>query len=334
MSVSRANATGRFLLVAGVVLLLCITIGAASAQRCAQTCTFTPDAKIMARRDALLKLDGDSAKVIDQLTKALGDKDPLVTRTAARMLGDRVPGGLPGLTKALRSKDLLTRRIAALGMGAMGPDAIEPLAGALKDESPFVRQAAVISLATIRPSGPQILALLTDAGRDEDGFVSNAALRATAGAFALLDTIRLPKEGWKFVTDAERVGEDGNWFASDFDDSGWSDIEIEAVWQDFGHDYIGWSWYRRTIELPARDNAPRVEMLFEGVDESAWLWVNGQFIGAHDIGATGWDKPFRLDVTEALKWGQPNQITVRAMNTAHAGGIWRPVRILVMELAQ
>ncbi len=328
MSRTGRDFTHRFLPTAGVALLLCITIGAASAQMA------TPNAKAMARRAALLKLDGDSPKVIAQLTKALGDKNPLVKRAAARMLGDRAPGGLAGLTAALRSKDMLTRRIAALGIGAMGPGATDPLAAALKDESPFVRQAAVIGLACIRPSGPQILGLLTDAGRDTDGFVSNAALRATSNAFTTLDSIRLPKDGWKFVTDDKRVGEDGKWFAADFDDSAWNDIGIEATWQSFGHEYIGWSWYRRTVDLPARDKAPRVEMLFEGVDESAWLWINGQYIGAHDMGATGWDKPFRLDVTEALKWGEPNQITIRAMNTAHAGGIWRPVHILVMELAQ
>jgi len=67
------------------------------------------------------------------------------------------------------------------------------------------------------------------------------------------------------------------------------------------------------------------------VDECAWVWVNGQYVGQHDIGPVGWDQPFRLDITKNVTWGQKNQITVRAMNTAMAGGIWRPVVIEVLK---
>jgi len=192
----------------------------------------------------------------------------------------------------------------------------------------------VLGLARVRPSSPRVIELLTQAGRDEAVLVSDAALKASKYAFTVLDSIRLPKEGWKFTTDPERVGEERKWFAADFDDSGWAEILIEKAWTQQGYNYIGWSWYRRTIDLPAREAAPRVVMAFEGVDESAWLWVNGQYVGAHDIGPTGWDKPFQLEITDQIRWGQPNQITVRAMNTAAAGGIWLPVHIMVLEPAQ
>lgn len=313
----------RFLLIAGMTFLLCIAIGAASAQM------VTPDAKAMSRRAALLKLDGNGAQVIGKLTKALGDKDPLVARTAARLLGRCGKSALPALDKALGNPDVQVRRIACAGLASIGEDAVESLARALTDDNPLVRQAAVFALARI-PANARIVELLTEAGTDEAGVVSQAAIRALASSFTILDKTPLPKAGWKFRTDPERVGEDGKWFAVDFDDTDWDDIEIEKAWTQQGYDYIGWSWYRRTIDLPARDKAGRVEMLFEGVDESAWLWVNGQYIGVHDIGPEGWNKAFRLDVTDALKWGEANQITVRAMNTAHAGGIWKPVHIVVL----
>ena len=51
----------------------------------------------------------------------------------------------------------------------------------------------------------------------------------------------------------------------------------------------------------------------------------------HDDGPAGWDQAFTLDVTKELVWGKRNQITVRAMNTAHAGGIWKPVLIEVLK---
>ena len=103
------------------------------------------------------------------------------------------------------------------------------------------------------------------------------------------------------------------------------------AWQKAGVQYIGVAWYRRTIDLPAKPKHVAVEMRFKGVDECAWVWVNGVYVGDHDLGPTGWDKEFTLDVTKELKWGAKNQITVRAMNTAHAGGIWRPVVIEVLQ---
>ena len=293
-----------------------------------------PDPQAIARRQALLRIEAPRPQALARLTKALDDRDPLVARTAARLLGHYGEAALPGLRTALKSPDVQVRRSACASLGEVGPLGVEALSDALRDDSPYVRQAAVVALGRIRPSSGEIIGLLTDAGKDPDALVSETALQAVKFAFTVLDSISLPREGWKFRTDPDRVGEDGKWFAVDFDDSGWAEIQIEKAWTEQGYDYIGWSWYRRTIELPAREGQARAELAFEGVDESAWVWVNGQYLGAHDIGPTGWDKPFRLDASGALKWGQPNQITVRAMNTAMAGGIWRPVHILVLEPAQ
>ena len=79
--------------------------------------------------------------------------------------------------------------------------------------------------------------------------------------------------------------------------------------------------------MPPLEEFDRVEMLFEGVDESGWVWINGQFAGSHDIGPSGWDVPFALEITDHVEWGGRNQITVQVMNTAAMGGIWRPVTV-------
>jgi len=39
-------------------------------------------------------------------------------------------------------------------------------------------------------------------------------------------------------------------------------------------------------------------------------------------------------VTDLLRWGEENQVTVRAMNTAAAGGIWQPITIMALKLAE
>ena len=74
-----------------------------------------------------------------------------------------------------------------------------------------------------------------------------------------------------------------------------------------------------------------MEIHFGAVDEAAWVWLNGKYIGQHDVGLAGWNKPFNLDITQEIQWGAENQLTVRVEDTAHAGGIWKPVSIEILK---
>jgi hypothetical protein len=287
-----------------------------------------------ARRLALLKLSPTDAKAVPRLRRALQDNDPVVARTAARLMVGHAQPDLPALKVALASSDMLVRRTIAMGLGDIGPPALDLLAEALVDPHVLVRRGAACSIGRVRPHSERVLELLAEAGRDEDAGVRETVLLVSRSFFTKLDETRLPKDGWKFRLDPQRAGEDEKWYAVELDDAAWDDSEIEQAWQLLGYDYVGSAWYRRTIELPARDAPDKVELAFGGVDESAWVWVNGQSAGEHDIGPTGWDKPFNLDVTGLVKWGEANQITVRAMNTAARGGIWRPIRIVTFALAE
>jgi beta-galactosidase/beta-glucuronidase len=53
-------------------------------------------------------------------------------------------------------------------------------------------------------------------------------------------------------------------------------------------------WYRLVCELPARGAGERSVLHFGAVDSSATVWVNGQFVGAHEGGYT----PFAFDITD------------------------------------
>jgi hypothetical protein len=66
---------------------------------------------------------------------------------------------------------------------------------------------------------------------------------------------------------------------------------------------------------------------FGAVDESAWVYLNGEFAGEHDIGEAGWDKPFGIDVTKAIQPGA-NVLAVRVLDRVLGGGIWKPVELL------
>ena len=64
-------------------------------------------------------------------------------------------------------------------------------------------------------------------------------------------------------------------------------------------------------------------------DEMLNLYVNGELAGEHDVGPEGWDKRFFIDVTSQAVPGKDNLIAVRVIDTTRAGGLWKPVKLVV-----
>lgn len=155
----------------------------------------------------------------------------------------------------------------------------------------------------------------------------------SAAGLRLASRHPLPRTGWRFHVDPERTGDLRGWHQANLNTEGWQEAEIETAWEAFlGEPYIGAGWYRRTIEAPELPEGGAAYLQFGGVDESCWVWVNGHYVGSHDVGPQGWDAPFELEITPALRPGE-NVVVVRAMNTAFAGGVWRPVHLAVHEPA-
>ena len=66
------------------------------------------------------------------------------------------------------------------------------------------------------------------------------------------------------------------------------------------------------------------------MDENYTLWINGQYIGDNvDAGTSMWDKSVNVEITGKFNEGQSNHIVVRVKNTTGAGGIWKPVCVIV-----
>ncbi|MBQ6598006.1 MAG: hypothetical protein IJH79_10690, partial [Lentisphaeria bacterium] len=59
--------------------------------------------------------------------------------------------------------------------------------------------------------------------------------------------------------------------------------------------------------------------------------LNGKYVGQHDAGLIGWDKPFDLNITDEINWGGENVLAVRVEDTVAAGGIWKPVVINLVK---
>ncbi|MGI5817383.1 MAG: HEAT repeat domain-containing protein [Armatimonadota bacterium] len=314
---------------------------------------------VVERRAEVLQAAERGTEGIPLLERALQDESPLVRRAAIRglmALGEPARGAVAG---ALENDDIVVRRAALVSLvGDPTPAALPHLERALSDADVNLREIAVRLLLAVTPRTDEVIALLEKADQDEAPRVHGPAALALAemapgmepfeieppdkvllldrpemadqaGRIVTVMEIPLPRDGWRFRTDARIEGHRENWFGEDYDDGDWRDISIETAWTT---GYIGVGWYRREIELPDRPEHIAAELLFEGVDESAWVWVNGVYVGGQDIGASGWNQPFRVDVTDELRWGAVNQITVRAKNTAAAGGIWRPVTLEALAL--
>jgi hypothetical protein len=147
----------------------------------------------------------------------------------------------------------------------------------------------------------------------------------------------LPTDGWRFRTDPGQAGHVQNWFAPALDAADWQPIVIGKWWHDalpdtVGH-FEGIAWYRFEFTAPEKPGGDFNEAVlhFEAVDESTWVWVNGEYAGEHNIGPAGWNVPFDVEVGSFVRWGQRNQLTVRVLNTAGAGGIYKPVEFQVLK---
>ncbi|MCC7491082.1 MAG: HEAT repeat domain-containing protein [Fimbriimonadaceae bacterium] len=309
-----------------------------------------PDAA--ARRQAVLALRTKGAAAVPALQQALADPNNLVRRAAARVLSGLGEPGRPALRAALGNSDALVRRIAVGALLASADTAALAVAAeVLQDPDELLRLSVVSALAAWQPRTEAVLKLLQQAKQDASLEVRRPAQEAlwpfhkesllfrqrpdikdVLTRVKVTATVAVPPEGWWFRLDPTETGHEQNWFAPALPTADWKPIVAGQYWQQAGYEYEGVAWYRRNLTLPARPEHQAAELSFQAVDESAWVWINGEYVGQHDIGPLGWDKPFALDVSGALRWGQDNQITVRVLNTKFAGGIWKPVQIECLAL--
>ncbi len=170
-------------------------------------------------------------------------------------------------------------------------------------------------------------------GKEPSNSIPADALPLEDGETAVIVAeIPLPRDDWRFRKDPDDVGRKESWYAPDHGEEEWAPIGIGDYWDSFGIKYTGFAWYRRTFTLPEQPpRGTKVELAFDAVDEMAWVWLNGELAGEYfEYGPAGWTEPFFFDVSKLVRWGQPNQITVRVQNTVAGGGIYKPVNLRVV----
>ena len=87
----------------------------------------------------------------------------------------------------------------------------------------------------------------------------------------------------------------------------------KALGRNFPETSIG--WYQRTFDIPATDEGLRISIEFDGVFRDAVVLFNGFYLGRNLSGYA----PFSFDVTDYVKYGGSNVITVRVDATLNEG---------------
>jgi hypothetical protein len=89
--------------------------------------------------------------------------------------------------------------------------------------------------------------------------------------------------------------------------------------------YIGVGWYATRQAIPKEWKGREIYLKVGAVDESAWIYVNGQFAGERLFEHyTDWRTPFNIRIDPFINWDQEQQmIMVRVQNTKGLGGLWK-----------
>jgi beta-galactosidase len=160
-------------------------------------------------------------------------------------------------------------------------------------------------------------------------------------------------DDWRFVlvnpeAATDPTGRYAEAYRTDFDDSGWRRVDVPHDWSiellptagpgtsaGTGFFQGGLGWYRKTFTLPRAVAGKRVAVEFDGVYMDSSVYVNGNLVGAHPYGYTG----FSFDITPFAHADgvTPNVVAVQVRNQLPSSrwysgsGIYRNVRLTVTD---
>ncbi len=131
---------------------------------------------------------------------------------------------------------------------------------------------------------------------------------ASAVARPLRETTNFNRD-WCF-----QLGDHPGAEAAGFDDAAWSRVGLphsfsQPYFAAGNAFYVGYGWYRKTFDVPAKWTGKHLFLDFEGAFQDAEIFVNGRRVGAHQGGYTG----FEIEITGAVRPGT-NLVAVRLNN--------------------
>ena len=139
------------------------------------------------------------------------------------------------------------------------------------------------------------------------------------------DVVNLPHD---FLIGQDWVAPD----ASERPDNSDAGSNVRSRLSPRGFKEMGIGWYRYELTPKAEWKGKRIVLDFQGIMLVGDVYLNGQRIGGTDYGYLGFD----IDLSKLLKWGQTNEIAVKAdtQNPSNSrwftgAGLYRDVNLIV-----
>ncbi|MBD9059339.1 MAG: glycoside hydrolase family 2 protein [Prevotella copri] len=141
------------------------------------------------------------------------------------------------------------------------------------------------------------------------------------------DVVNLPHD---FLIGQDWVAPD----ASERPDNSDAGSNVRSRLSPRGFKEMGIGWYRYELTPKAEWKGKRIVLDFQGIMLVGDVYLNGQRVGGTDYGYLGFD----IDLSKLLKWGQVNEIIVKAdtgkPNNSRwytGGGLFRDVNLIVTD---
>lgn len=115
---------------------------------------------------------------------------------------------------------------------------------------------------------------------------------------------------WDFKTDPDGIGEAEGW-ANGLNGS--RPIAVPGSWNEQYvdlFDYLDLAWYVKETFIPQGWRGERVFLRVGSANYLGTVYVNGVKIGLHE----GGHLPFAFEITDQIKWGEPNVIAISVEN--------------------
>ena len=137
---------------------------------------------------------------------------------------------------------------------------------------------------------------------------------------------------WNFRADPHDTGLASGWAYKEPVKDAWqklrTDLYLQAqgILHPDGQSYTGHYWYQTGIELKPEQTTGKVSLMFPGLFNECWLYVNGALVAHRAFKEPWWLADYKfewpVDLTGQLKPGR-NTIVVRGSNPLHFGGMFR-----------
>jgi hypothetical protein len=142
---------------------------------------------------------------------------------------------------------------------------------------------------------------------------------------------------WSFRADPHDTGLARGWAytparSSPAEGDAWKDLRTDIYLQGQGvlmpdnQSFVGYWWYQTDLDLTQEQTRGPVHLMFPGIFNQAWLYVNGRLVAVRAAKEPWWRTDYRFDWDVDLRGElQPghNLVTIRGFNPHHFGGLFR-----------